>query len=191
MYYLPFLLLLYLTMSGNYIDTIIHCGMQDILNKSILLKHGIAFLTLAATIIYTSTEDPFYSILLSVGLYIIFLISIRTDISYVFVFGILLFILYVLFRRQVFLDKLNRKQNKLTTEYIQVLRNIVFYLSIVVLCIGFFVYLGRKSLEYKGKWNWKKYINVSMRCKFNSDTTADMSHLVLFQRGIQQLFGKV
>ena len=164
-----------------------------------------AFSTLAIFVIYTEITDPLWSFVLSAILYVWFLLSTRMDYGYIIALGLCFFIMYVLRKLEQFLlrhdENMDKEENKpfiyrWLKEHIDVVprfSEITLYIAIAITIIGFFVYLGRKSVEYEKDWSWIKFVVGSEDCKHNSDITKKLgySHIGLFMRGLQKTVGLV
>ena len=196
--YSPFLLIIYLIIAGNYTGDLFSCSVQRMLNN-IYFKHLISFSTLIVFVIYSEISDPIYSLLIGSVLYIWFLITTRVDFIYILGLGICLFLMYFFYKLDDWFknkDKGDEKSYiykilvKYKDQYIKI-RDIVFYIAISITLIGFCVYLGRKSIEYEKCWSWLKFLDGSVNCKHNNDSTQNNSHIVLFIRGVQKIIGLV
>ena len=198
----PYLLLLYLIIAGQTLGGLVSCNVQQLLNNH-LFRHVMAFSTLAIFIIYTEIADPLWSFVLSSILYSWFVFSTRMDYGYIIALGLCFFIMYVLRKLEQFLlrhdESMDKEENKpiiyrWLKEQIDVVPRfsvITFYIAIAITIIGFFVYLGRKSVEYEKNWSWFKFMFGSENCKYNSDITKKIgcSHITLFMRGLQKTVG--
>lgn len=169
------LFVLFLIIASNYMGELFPCRVQAILQSDMYLKHLIAFLTLMFFVVLTDSSsktkkfiDIFTS---SFKLYILWLLFINCQKDF-FIFGLLLLgTLYILqlIKNDYVNNKIDDKQvndeNKKAIELINKIEKILILLFFVVLVLGFIVYMGQKKLEYKGNFDYMKFIFGNSNCK--------------------------
>lgn len=202
--YSPFLLIIYLIIAGNYTGDLFSCSVQRMLDN-IYFKHLISFSTLIVFVIYTEVSNPVQSLLIGSMLYIWFLITTRIDFIYILALGVCLFLMYFFYKLDDWLEQADKGElyddddnnsymynilKRYRESYIEI-RDVLFYMSISITLIGFFVYLGRKSIEYEREWSWFKFFEGSIHCKGDGDSTKTYSQIQLLMRGLQKTAGLV
>lgn len=176
------LFILVLIISGNYIGELLPCQVQAELSDNILLKHFFAYLTLFFFVGLTDSEiaeKGFGTLLFKTMLiYFVFLIFIKNNVTYfqinLFLLGILYLVNYVRLELKAKYDdedtdddtknKLEGQINALVTT-----SNVIWIISLIILIIGFLVYMGQKKCEYYGSFDYGTFFFGKASCKGATD----------------------
>jgi hypothetical protein len=162
------LFILYLVIASNFLPQTFSCRLQELMNTSMVAKHLFAFMTLIFFVVISNMKDSIDAgniVLISVVIYLWFLISTRVHLSVWIGLIILLGIIYLLQLYENILKDKNQSSNAVTIENIQVGKKILSYFSLVVTLIGFIIYLGEKKLEYGNEFSYLTFILGNPKCK--------------------------
>ena len=165
------LFILYLVISSNFLPQTFSCRLQQLLNSSMIVKHLFGFMTLLFFVVATNTKKDITAInilLISVAIYLWFIISTKMHLS---VWGLLIIILGIVYLLQLYESNLNDNKsndenvNDADIENIQSLKKILTYISLLITAFGFIIYLGEKKLEYGEEFSFMKFIIGNPICK--------------------------
>jgi hypothetical protein len=175
-----FLFLIFAVISGGYVTEILSCQMKKVLETSMYFRHLIGimiffvFIMLEGGWSFNSEVDNMLSnswssgnvidtIIIAFFLYIIFLLSAKSQFKYNIIFFGLIFILYLIntqryywYQRKIISEESNKYT--LNVEYI------ILFFAILFLIIGFIDYVIYQKKEYKNKFNWIIFLLGSHKC---------------------------
>jgi preprotein translocase subunit SecG len=173
--------ILILILSGGYIIQLVPCKLQRMLDSNNYIKHLFCFLTLLFLIILVDPEESKNKIntilLKTVVLYIFFIFIIKTYYKFFVAIMILLAIKYIIFihsnslkdelskfddnkdKDKEDINKINNNLNKII-----IIQNILFAIIIILIIIGFLVYLGEKKFQYKNKFDFLIFLFGKPNC---------------------------
>jgi hypothetical protein len=175
-----FLFLIFAVISGGYVTEILSCQMKKVLETSMYFRHLIGimiffvFIMLEGGWSFNSEVDNMLSnswssgnvidtIIIAFFLYIIFLLSAKSQFKYNIIFFGLIFILYLIntqryywYQRKIISEESNKYT--LNVEYI------ILFFAILFLIIGFIDYVIYQKKEYKNKFNWIIFLLGSHNC---------------------------
>lgn len=166
-YFAKQMFMLYLIISANFLAQIYSCDIQELLQKSMLVKHVLGFLTVFFAIVLVDAENkepPYKKLLKTCVIYCLFLLSSRCDFYMLMIVLLCLFIVYFI----------NQYRQQLPPEEEQTRHHLHRYEVILEICIvflivtGFLMYLGQKAREYENKWSWETFFVGVPKCKFNN-----------------------
>lgn len=175
-----FLFLIFAVISSGYVTEILSCQMRKVLETSIYFRHFIGVLIFFVFIMleggwsFNNKVDELFSnnwssgnvidtLIIAFFLYIIFLLSAKSQFKYNIIFFGLVFLLYLMntqrcywYQRKLISDESNN--NTLNIEYI------ILIISIIFLIVGFIDYVKYQKKEYKNKFNWIIFLLGSHNC---------------------------
>jgi hypothetical protein len=172
----------FLIISSNYLGALFPCRIQKLLNTNVYLKHIFGFLTLSFFVVLTDPLKKYNFINIfyeSALLYIIFIIFINNDYNF-FIFGLMIVgLIYILNLKKIDLtgsiteNNLNKdnEKNKQLLEMITKINTFLFILFMIVIIIGFIIYMGEKKIEYKDKFSYIIFILGQAQCRDKSPKT--------------------
>ncbi len=156
------------------------CHTQTWLTKNLIAKHLFNVAAIFFVIVLFTRSKPIHPIaliILTFVMYGFFMIITRCDHRFLAVFLISMVIVFLIeayksyYKEQETKQEIQEIQEK--QHYIERQKSflttqlIVQIFSILIVFVGFFVYLGQKSREYP-KWNWRKFWLGVEKCKGNS-----------------------
>jgi hypothetical protein len=178
---LKYLFIIYLALVGAYFEKTTGCRLREFLDSSMVYSHLIGFFSVLFFVVLTSNEPStdryafFKKVLATALVYIIFIISSKADYKFFIAFIILIAISFII---QSYADSLDPEMYKEEIELYNKIARYIKYLSIVILVLGFFLYLGEKKFEYGGKnWSTYKFILGTNACKGETPTLSTVEKL--------------
>jgi hypothetical protein len=177
-----FLFLIFAVVSSGYVTEILSCQMRKTLETSIYFRHFIGVLIFFVFIMLEggwsfnnkvnemfsnnwSSGNVLDTIIIAVILYIIFLLSAKSQFKYNIIFFGLVFILYFINTQRDYWHQRNIISEK-SNKYTLYIEYIILFLSILFLIIGFIDYVIYQKKEYKNKFNWLIFLLGSHNCSF-------------------------
>jgi len=132
-------------------------------------SHLIGYFSVLFFVVLTTNEPStdkyafIKKVLATALIYIIFVISSKSDYKFFIGFFVLISISFIL---QSYSESLDPELYKDNIELYNKIARYLKYLAIVILVLGFFLYLGEKKLEYSGKsWSTYKFIIGANECR--------------------------
>lgn len=190
----PAIILLYLIVGANYISDIFGCQFQNLLTKSTITKHILAFLTMLFFVVQTTDWSKDYSFhkLLGYSFSYYFIFALTTRIPFKFLIPVL-FIFTILYGINIYKETLMKGndagQNPLDeVRNIYILQDIYKYqqmflnFALLIIFLGFIIYFRNKQAFLGRKFSLAKFFSVTGKCKHNKDETIDI------KKSIQNLF---
>jgi hypothetical protein len=162
------LFILYLVIASNFLPQTFSCRLQELMKTSMVAKHLFAFLTLLFFVVLSNAKEsitPGNIALISLGIYLWFIMSTRIHLSVWIGLIILLGTIYLLQLFETNLKEKKQSSNATTIENIQLTKKILTYLSLIITVMGFIVYLGEKKLEYGNDFSIVTFILGNPKCK--------------------------
>lgn len=164
---LPALMIFYLLIFGNYMAELLPCRLQDFVGKSALARQIIGFFTILFFVVlteksYTTGRLDVSGVLAKAGIvYLIFMISSRSNLYFWGLGTILLLVYYIidLYKREHPNDK-----DKPTGDTLETIRNILGPLILTFYILGFIIYLGEKRNEYGDKFTLLRFLRGKPYC---------------------------
>lgn len=162
------LFILYLVIASNFLPQTFNCRLQELMNTSMLAKHLFAFMTLVFFVVMSNMKEELSAgtiVLVSLGIYLWFLMSTRL---HLYVWITLIILLGSIYLLQLFENNLkdkNESSDAITIKNIQLAKKYLTYLSLAITSIGFIIYLGEKKLEYGDEFSFMTFIIGNPKCK--------------------------
>lgn len=158
--------ILYLIVSGNFLANLFGCKTQQALTNNMWLKHMLGFMTIYFFVVLADsnssfTDSPHTQLLFAIFCYVIFVLSTRMDYKWWVGFILILSVYYIL---QVYKD--HEKSNENEKKIYNHIQNGLTYTAVLVLLLGFIIYLGKKKEEYKNTFNWWTFLVGKPKCAF-------------------------
>lgn len=147
------------------------CRLSELLENNILIKHIIAFLTIVFFVVLTvpiPNKKLNHILIVSVSLYIIFILLSKTEIEFFIPVIVLLGIMYIFvlkkneYEEKIKINNDNNEKNK--SDKITIINNVITLIVLILILIGFILYLGRKKYEYKDKFSYLTFIFGKTKC---------------------------
>lgn len=169
------------------------CHVQDIVNDNLFAKHGLNILAVFFLLVLFTRSTPmapWFLIAATFVMYAFFMVI--TKCQYMFLGGFLLCMFVVFYLEaqksyEVSKDPQNTDAIKKKYEKPQI---VLHAISLVLVFIGFLVYLGQHSREYKNNWNWLTFWLGVSKCSGNGVPGKPKSLLGDVSDGLKRLAGK-
>lgn len=175
-----FIFLIYVVISSGYISQILSCQMQNFLTNNFIGRHIIGIVMVFVFIMLEggwslqgkddkesennwSTGNVIDSLIISIGIYVIFLISSKSQLIPNIIFYILLFILYAINTQRSFWLSRNKITEDTNTNIIHVEIGL-FITTLLTLCYGFIDYILYQKQNYKNNFSWSTFILGKTKC---------------------------
>ena len=185
--------ILLLIISGNYLGELFPCRLQKSLSANIYLKHILGYLTI---VFFVSLNDKLVGSSLdklfvnSLILYIIFMLAIKSNITFLYITMALLMTIYIInLKIDILINNGNINGNINGNNDLQQInrltkaKTILKYLILCTITIGFLLYLGEKKIEYKSKFNYITFLFGKSNCNYSTPTKS-------ITKSFKALFGK-
>jgi len=164
------ILFFYLILLGNYTAELLGCKVQRLFDNNQFAKHVVGFISLYFFVFMnedvTQDMNPGSVLLISVAMYLWFVVSAKMDDMIWFTSLVLLFLIAVIevFNKHVE-SKLKKKREKNKGSSLTgidkfmrgngpKIQEIMTYTIVGLTIIGLLVYIGMKKMEYKTNWSW-------------------------------------
>jgi len=188
-----------LIISSNFLAETFPCRFQSLLASNMYVKHIIGYLTMVFFVslsIESMSEDFKQLFTKSLYLYFGFLMLGKTNQHFFIVALILLGLLYIINLKKTQIDKkqitlINEQNNKknnnknieqelmesnITLQMINKYSPIIRNITIGVILLGFFVYMGEKKIEYKKNFDYMTFLLGKTSCKgLSPDVSIDQA----------------
>ena len=157
---------LLVNVSGNFTAETLGCKTQKLLDTQ-WFKHFIVFAIIYFTINFTKTDHknpPIHDIGKSIVVWILYHFFTHMDIFPTIVVSIMFMLIFLVSNYRDYYSKQKRETRQLeqTLEKIEIA---LFYLSMIIICLGFFKYYLEKKKEYRSHWSFWKFILGVKKCK--------------------------
>lgn len=157
---------LLVNVSGNFTAETLGCKTQKLLNAQ-WFKHFIVFAIIYFTINFTKTDHdipPIHDIGKAFVVWILYHFFTHMDIFPTIVVSIMFMMIFFISNYRDYYNKKNQDTQQLeqTLEKIEIG---LFYLSMIIIFLGFFKYYLEKKHEYRNHWSFWKFIMGVKKCK--------------------------
>ena len=171
------LFLFYVVIMSKYFEDMISCDLQRYMERSIIPRHIIAFMTAFFTIILTeygndedNTTTLFDYLKTTFVIYFLFLFSTKAKAEFVFPMLFLLLgdqilkIYNSILEKKVKNAKSTESDLKQTIDTITYVRNILSYVILGIIGVGSLSYLIRQYTEFGSNFSFSKFLLGTFKC---------------------------
>ena len=183
--------ILYLIVAGNYVGELFNCGLQDMLQNNYAVKHMLGFMTMYFFVTMLSPNINWHQGIvagMTMVMYLIFVISNRTNPKVQIAALVMLFAVYIL---QVIRDQreqhiVNETDADVHADMVETNERIVkaqWGLAgavVGLIIIGFVVYTGKKRLEFGREFSYVNLFKGTMCRKQDARPYAIMESVAAF-----------
>ena len=167
--------LIFLALMGNFLAPTLSCNIQTLFMNNIIAKHFIVFLLIFYTIhiFYDDEVDIITLFLNSFIIYILFILFSKQQLYFSYAIILMMFVEYLIYASISYNEKKLKNNetsnNKLNNEIkkLKQLSNIIAYLILFILIIGFISYYNKQKNSYKNNFDIIKFIFGVNKCKNN------------------------
>lgn len=164
-----------LTLAGGFIAEILGCDIRNLLHNNIIAKHIFLLFFLIFTVNFsagfynTKPINPINNLFIAGIIYIGFIMFTHMDLNFVIAVFLLLALAYI-FTRYVhyfFHLKHYKKEhvNKNEISHIITMRNILLYITLTTLIVGFIYKIIKSKKNTKSDWSLIKFLFSNRNCK--------------------------
>lgn len=177
-----FIFLIYALVTSGYISEILSCQMRTFIQNKWYARHILAVILVFAFIMFEGGWDfdkdrenqesnnwasgnTLHSLVISFIIYLIFLISSKSNLMANIIFFSLLFVLYIINTYREY--QLRRSEiNESTNNNIIFFEQIIFSIIVIVLIVGFidYYYYKKKQHEKKNDFKWFEFFVGTTKC---------------------------
>lgn len=159
------LLLLFLSLSGNFLGSTMSCQFQYHVTNNVLLKHILLIFIIFFTLnfIDTGNNHPLYSSLAtSIVVWILYVLFTKQTFLFTIVSLVLIMVIYVNYT----IIQYNHKHNKdlQTVDFHNILQDIAYPMLVGTIILGNIVYLARKYKQYGSQFSLVTYYMGTTTC---------------------------
>lgn len=160
--------LLFLAVSGNFIGETFSCNLQRLLKSNMIAKHVLLLIILYFSINFSGKKDdeyfshPLHTLNSTFMIYLLFLLFTKMDIYFTIFVVILLTILYILHDYIVYCE--HHKKDKKYIDNLTLFSNILIVFLILVILLGFILYLSKQYNDHSQDWSTIKFIFGVVKC---------------------------
>ena len=170
------LFLFYFIISGNYLGELLSCKMTEVLTNNMNFKHLVGFISLFLTLSLTvdTTTSLLNLFILSIILYIWFILTTKTT---KFITMILISLLVIAFIIHIYKERveyniqknIKKQHNKNILKQINQFDTIIIIIFILLTIIGVIIYIGEKKLDFPKQFNWIEFFIGRPLCDFQRE----------------------
>ena len=177
-----FVFIIFAVLVGGLINEILSCQMQKFIRENKFFRHVTAILIIFVFIMLEggwsinakydklgdgnnnwSSGNVIDTLLISLGIYLVFIISAKSQLVPNLIFYSLLFLIYIINTYVNFLY--DRKEiDEVKKNKIVYVSKILFAISIVILIYGFIDYVIYQKQQFGRKFQWDKFILGTSKC---------------------------
>jgi hypothetical protein len=197
-----FIFLIYALVTSGYITEILSCQMRIFLQNKWYARHVLAVILVFAFIMFEGgwdfdkdreNQEPnnwasgntLHSLVIAFIIYLVFLISSKSNLIANIIFFSLLFFLYIINTYREY--QLRRSEiNESTNNNIILFEQIIFSITVIVLVVGFidYYYYKKKQHEKKNDFKWFEFLVGTTKC---NDTQEISNTINIITKAIQNI----
>ena len=156
---------LLVNVSGNFTAETLGCKTQKLLNTH-TSKHLIIFAIIYFTINFTKTDhknSPLHDLGKSLIVWILYHFYTHMDIIPTVIVSFMFMLIFLVSNYRDYYNKQKRETQQIE-QALEKLEIGLFYLSMMIICLGFFKYYLEKKQEYRSHWSLWKFIMGVKKC---------------------------
>lgn len=159
---------LYLIISSNFLGELSSCKFREFLSSNMIIKHLLCIITFGFLVIFAGIDleddNVYYNgILLTITLYIWFVLSTKTHVYVTLIIVLLFFVMYIINHRVKYLKEKNKPTNKLEliNKYILIATGIITVFGVIN-----YGYLKKIELNKRGeKFSLFNFLIGKVKCR--------------------------
>ena len=167
--------LLIIGVSGNFIAETMSCQIQKVLTNNMYAKNIMLFVIIYFSLDFASTEDHVHPVEImqrSILIWLFFLIFNKMDLIYSTIIFVVLFYILVIKNYIQYYNKSNedKELDKIMQKRLELAKNsseIATVIILLVMAIGFPLYLIKQQKKYKKNFNILTFIFGKTKCRSN------------------------
>lgn len=167
------------------------CHVQGIVNDSLLVKHGLNVLAVFFLLVLFTRSTPMPPAFLVGSTFVMYgFFMVITKCYYTYLAGFLLcmvVVFYIEAQKNYEVSKYPQRAEEIKKRYERP-QFVMHAISMVLVLVGFLVYLGQHSREYKKGWDWGKFWLGVKECAGNGDPGSPKPVLKDIADGVKRMF---
>lgn len=159
------LLIFFLIVAGNFVADVYSCDLRKLLENNMEMKHIIAFLLLYVFVVLLELKElsPIHALLISLCIYILFILTMRSPLIITVINMFLIFIVYFInLNYDYYYDKERNTSGKIPfnidKQFIKTVMLVILVTIVVLTFSGFFYQLRYTRNMYRKNWTLYKFI---------------------------------
>ena len=172
------LLLLVLSVSGNFLAETLGCQSQTLL-ENMFAKHVLILFMIYFTIDFTDKEhvNPFINLAKALAIWVIFHFFTLMDIIPTIVVIILVMILFFISNYRHYLSKI-KSSNKKLDQSLKLAQELIAIGSLLLILVSSTIYYFEKKVEYKKHFSVWKFVFGNKKCKNSTPSKAKFFNML-------------
>ena len=160
--YIKSILLVVLSLSGNYFAEILGCNTQKLLGNNMAVKHILQIISIYITMnLYSSNKiHPITKLKNTLFFYVLFIMFTKMNLFFT---GLVFCMILSMFIINNYIDYY--KEHKKEYTHLIKINELITRVVLATLCLGVLIYFLDKKKEYSGTWDTYKYIFGVNKCK--------------------------
>lgn len=160
--YIKSILLVILSLSGNFFAEILGCQTQKLLQTNMYIKHILQFISIYITThLYVSkTIHPLTKLKNTAFFYMLFMMFTKMNLFFTGIVFTMILCMFIIHNYIVYY-----KEQKQDYDNLAKMNEILTRIVVGTLCLGFLLYFFDKKNEYSGSWDTYKYLFGTAKCK--------------------------
>ncbi len=162
------LFLLILTISGNFMGETLGCKTRKLLTENIYAKYLVTLFVIFFAVDFTDDKNlsPLDNFISAFKIFIMFIIFTRMSLPFTIVAFLGIVSLYVI-NQYIDYYESDKEKNKEIIYKLNKMNNILLYVLIFIIIIGFLLYANKQYREHKKEFSILKFIFGVLKCKNN------------------------
>ena len=160
------LFLLILTISGAFIGETLNCKTRKLLTENIYAKYLVTLFVIFFAVDFTDNKNlsPLDNFISAFKIFILFIIFTRMSLPFTIVSFAGILSLYVI-NQYIDYYESDKEKNKEIIHKLKRVNNILLYIIIFIIIIGFILYTYKQYKDHKKKFSILKFIFGVLHCK--------------------------